>query len=281
MSGPATNAMPNTAPNRPWYLPRSCGVNRSPMTASATGNSDPAPMPWMPRKRMSIAHVLAEAGQRRADQEDHDADHEDRLPNNTQLNQVPGKDYANLRDKLTFTATADVDYFIRVAREVPPPGDYAIVLKVSLGSPDTMVQASGFMTNYGTIYPVVDGYRDSIDIRATRGETASASIAIYNPAGTKIRTLTVPSGTGQYSVAWNGKNTAGTIQPAGKYKIISTVTDTSGNKLSDTRYVTVSSKKLVTKTFTQTLDARQVHDSSSRRGTGRRVEDLARRIPAV
>lgn len=162
---------------------------------------------------------------------------------------------ANLRDKLTFTATGGTDYFVRVAREVPPPGDFAIVLRVSLGSPDTMVQASGFMTNYGTIYPYVDGYRDSIDIRATRGEEASASIAIYNPAGTKIRTLTVPSGTGLYSVAWNGRNTAGTIQPAGKYKIISTVTDTSNNKLSDTRYVTVSSKKLVTKTFTQTLDA--------------------------
>ena len=54
MSGPATNAMPKTAPKRPWYLPRSWGVNRSPMTASATGNNDPAPMPWMPRKRMSI-----------------------------------------------------------------------------------------------------------------------------------------------------------------------------------------------------------------------------------
>ena len=55
MSGPATNAMPNTAPKRPWYLPRSCGVNRSPMIASATGNSAPAPMPWMPRNRISIA----------------------------------------------------------------------------------------------------------------------------------------------------------------------------------------------------------------------------------
>ena len=59
----------------------------------------------------------------------------------------------NLRDKLTFTANANTDYFIRVAREVPPPGDFAIVLKVSLGSPDTMVQASGFATNYGTFYP--------------------------------------------------------------------------------------------------------------------------------
>ena len=47
--------MPNTAPNRPWYLPRSCGVNMSPMIASATGNSAPAPTPWMPRNTISIA----------------------------------------------------------------------------------------------------------------------------------------------------------------------------------------------------------------------------------
>jgi hypothetical protein len=47
--------MPKTAPNSPWYLPRSAGVNRSPMTANAIGNSAPAPTPWMPRKVSSIA----------------------------------------------------------------------------------------------------------------------------------------------------------------------------------------------------------------------------------
>jgi hypothetical protein len=152
-----------------------------------------------------------------------------------------------------FTASNNVDYYFRISRETP--GDYAIVLKAVLGSPDILVEATGFGTNYTSFFPVVDGYRDTVNINATRGETASASIAIYNPAGSKIRTLTVPSGIGAYSVAWNGKNTAGTLQAAGKYKIISTVTDTSGNKLSDTRYVQLSHRKLVTKTFTQTLDA--------------------------
>jgi hypothetical protein len=53
-SGPMTNARPKTAPKRPWYLPRSAGVNMSPITASATGKSEPAPMPWSPRKKISI-----------------------------------------------------------------------------------------------------------------------------------------------------------------------------------------------------------------------------------
>ena len=52
-SGPTIALMPNTAPNSPWYLPRSAGVNRSPMTARLIGNRAPAPRPWMPRKRIS------------------------------------------------------------------------------------------------------------------------------------------------------------------------------------------------------------------------------------
>jgi len=42
-AGPISALIPKTAPNSPWYLPRSAGVKRSPMTASAIGKSDPAP----------------------------------------------------------------------------------------------------------------------------------------------------------------------------------------------------------------------------------------------
>src|SRR5207342_3573725 len=152
-------------------------------------------------------------------------------------------------------------------REVPPPGDFAIVLKVSLGTPDTMVDVNGFVVSHSTFYPFVDGFGDTVDIRANRVETASASISIYNPAGTRVRILTVPSGIGLYSVSWNGKNTAGTLQPAGKYRIVSTVTDTNGNHVADTRYVTISTKKLITKTFTKTLTAKTVA-SLIKTGTG-------------
>ena len=73
------NEMPKTAPKRPWYLPRSAGVNRSPMTASAIGKSAPAPRPWMPRNRISCSMFWLQAGQGRADQEERDADHQHRL----------------------------------------------------------------------------------------------------------------------------------------------------------------------------------------------------------
>ncbi len=44
---------PKTAPNSPWYRPRSRGVKRSPITARAIGKSAPAPHPWMARKTIS------------------------------------------------------------------------------------------------------------------------------------------------------------------------------------------------------------------------------------
>jgi hypothetical protein len=56
-AGPMIADRPKTAPNRPWYLPRSAGVNRSPMTASEIGNSAPAPRPWTPRNRTSCSMV--------------------------------------------------------------------------------------------------------------------------------------------------------------------------------------------------------------------------------
>ncbi len=56
-NGPIRKATPKTPPKSPWYLPRSAGVNRSPMTASEIGKSAPAPMPWRPRNAIS-SHMV-------------------------------------------------------------------------------------------------------------------------------------------------------------------------------------------------------------------------------
>ena len=53
-SGPATLATPKTAPNRPWYLPRSRGGMMSPMMASARAIRPPPPRPWTARPPISI-----------------------------------------------------------------------------------------------------------------------------------------------------------------------------------------------------------------------------------
>jgi hypothetical protein len=106
-----------------------------------------------------------------------------------------------------------------------------------------------------------------VTIKGTRAEKASVSIGIYKSTGTKVRSLTVSAGTGAWAVKWNGRNSAGTAQAAGKYKVVQTVTDMWGNKLSATSYTTVSWKRLYTYTWSKTKDA-AAYSSSGKSGTG-------------
>ena len=78
MAGPSRKLTPKTAPKKPWYLPRSDGAKMSAMIASAIGKSAPAPRPWTPRKSQELPHLLAQAAEQGADQEDAHADQEDR-----------------------------------------------------------------------------------------------------------------------------------------------------------------------------------------------------------
>ena len=55
--GPSTLAAPNTAPKKPWYLPRSRGSTTSAMIAWATMKRPPAPKPWIARQTMSWSIV--------------------------------------------------------------------------------------------------------------------------------------------------------------------------------------------------------------------------------
>ena len=50
-------AAPKTAPNSPWYRPRSRGGTTSPMIAWVPTNRPPPPSPWIARKAMSSVIV--------------------------------------------------------------------------------------------------------------------------------------------------------------------------------------------------------------------------------
>ena len=63
MAGPSRLDSPNTAPNRPWYRPRSDGENRSAIVAIASGKIAPAPRPWMPRAATSCHISWRQAGE--------------------------------------------------------------------------------------------------------------------------------------------------------------------------------------------------------------------------
>ena len=56
-SGPMTLESPNTAPNIPWYLPRSAGGKMSATMANALVNSEADPAPCTARARMSWSVV--------------------------------------------------------------------------------------------------------------------------------------------------------------------------------------------------------------------------------
>ncbi|MDQ1699012.1 MAG: serine protease, partial [Frankiaceae bacterium] len=104
------------------------------------------------------------------------------------------------------------------------------------------------------VYPVKDGYRDSVTLGATVSEPGSLTARIYNPAGALVRTLVLSApGAGAYSIGWTGRSASGALLPAGAYHFAITAADVAGNRRTTSRYaVTVSLAKLVTKTLTLT-----------------------------
>jgi hypothetical protein len=157
---------------------------------------------------------------------------------------------------VTFTAEPNVTYWIRLQRKYDSGAQgTGLVLQARIGAPDVTVQASGIGVSASTFYPYVDAYRDTVLLRGSRSEKASVAISIYGPTGGKVRALSVGAASGTWSVAWNGRTASGVALKAGKYKVVQTVTDVWGNKLSSTVYTTISWKRLYTYTYSKTLDA--------------------------
>jgi len=113
-------------------------------------------------------------------------------------------------------------------------------------------------------YPYADGYRDTFTPKFGLNEPASLKLVLRNSSGTTVRTLTGSRQPGIVGLAWNGRTAAGALVPAGVYTWQYTATDPVGNRRTGSRYtVTVSWKKLVTRTLTVKVNA------SSYGGSGR------------
>jgi hypothetical protein len=107
-----------------------------------------------------------------------------------------------------------------------------------------VLEATGVGINSATFYPVVDGYRDTVSARGTRSEPISVAITIKNSSGSIVRKASIARASGAYSWAWNGKNTAGTLLPAGTYRIYQVLKDAAGTTKTVASSVTLSRKKL-------------------------------------
>ena len=109
------------------------------------------------------------------------------------------------------------------------------------------VEAQEIGVSAGSIYPVKDGYRDTVTIHGDRLEAIAVSISIYNAGGKRVKLVSKSSATGGYSYVWNGRDAHGDVLPEGKYRIAQKLTDTASETQTVTSYVTLSKKKLVTR----------------------------------
>jgi len=128
------------------------------------------------------------------------------------------------------------------------PSTSSQVTFVVTAVPDTTLDASGVGTDLTTFYPVKDGYRDTLKVQGVRGEPITVTIRIYNASGTRVLLKTIASGAGAYAYGWSGRDSHGSVRTAGKYKIVQTLADGAGNTLVVTKFVTLSQKKLITRT---------------------------------
>jgi hypothetical protein len=128
-------------------------------------------------------------------------------------------------------------------------------------TPD-VVQASGVGVGLATFYPKVDGYKDTLPVKGTRGEPLTVAITIKNSAGKVVRTASLGKAAGNYTWSWNGKNKAGTLQPAGTYTVRQVLGDGYG-ATTVTKTVKLSWKKLDWRSFTTSKTLRQASATGS------------------
>jgi hypothetical protein len=130
---------------------------------------------------------------------------------------------------------------------------------------DSVVEASGLGLSASSIYPVVDGYKDTVQIHGVLKERASVSIAIYSPAGKRVRNVALGTLQGRYAWTWNGRSNSGSQLAAGRYMVVQTLRDRAHNVLTDTRFIVVSTKRLVylTAAYSQYGDQYAKWDSSA------------------
>ncbi len=98
-----------------------------------------------------------------------------------------------------------------------------------------------------------------------RAEPIGVAIADATSAASRVRSWSKPTAVGWYQVTWNGRTASGTVVAAGRYKIVQTLRDRTGNTRSYTSYTTVSHKRLTWYTKTVTRNGDTYNDSDHTR----------------
>jgi len=77
--------------------------------------------------------------------------------------------------------------------------------------------------------PNGDGYRDTIALTAVTAEPGSVVTSVRDAYGSTVKSWTVTAGPGPTSVAWDGRDSAGSIAPDGRYVLSVVPRDAAGN----------------------------------------------------
>jgi hypothetical protein len=148
-------------------------------------------------------------------------------------------------------------------------------------NPDT-AHAHGVGVQHATFYPVADGYRDTNRVSGVRDERISVRILIYNAGNAVVRRKTIAMGRGGYAWTWNGRNAAGDLVRAAKYRVVQQLTDTKSNTTRVVDHVTVSRKSLRYSTVTLTKKGSNASAKGSAGvGRARLLSDGSARLTGV
>jgi hypothetical protein len=104
--------------------------------------------------------------------------------------------------------------------------------------PDPSVRSSSSISS-STIWPVRDGYRDTVRTTLHMWEPTRAIVRIYAPSGARVKQTTYRFDTGVASFTWNGRWSTGAIMRAGRYKLVVSWRDLAGNARTTIHYVTL------------------------------------------
>jgi subtilisin family serine protease/flagellar hook assembly protein FlgD len=120
---------------------------------------------------------------------------------------------------------------------------------------DTVAPTMSVTAVTSTFYPVRDGFRDVLAPKAVVNEPGTTTMTVRNSAGTVVRTLVVRSSkAGTRTLAWNGRTSNGTLQPAGTYRYTLRSEDVAGNRRAWITYrAPLSWKRLVGTSVTKTV----------------------------
>ncbi len=125
------------------------------------------------------------------------------------------------------------------------------------------VASSGVGLSSGSVFPVRDGWQDSVAIRGNRLESISVAITIYGPTGARVASAGFARTSGAYAYYWRGVTSSGRIMAAGRYRVVQVLTDAYGARAAYTSYVTLSTRRMYWYSKTLTVNPRNWQFGSS------------------